>query len=504
METSTTNNPQNRSFGVHGVRLKHFEQVVASILPTVQPDYVILPPAPVVVNNKNNNNWPFDKLPKSARVLGDCKGQLKDPIRAARKEGQLRSMLRCILKLLPESARSASSSGGSSSSSSSSDGVDASNNNNSRPPFHICDFGGGSGHLGIPLALLLPHCRIVVVDLQRKSLELMHQKADQVAKECQKERPKNNTDDPSEPTPSSAFPNDPRFRNCQGPLTNLYSFFGPVEDYTESFDMALALHLCGEATDVTLRRAVQVQAAAMVVAPCCVGKLSKKVLNPSIYHATGSNIPTVQYPQSSTFCQLVQKQDDWDALVKAADYSDVEEFRTTRNATRRTAKALLETDRRLFLQQHGYQTALMRMDPWEVTPKNDIVCVWRDGQFDFLPDVECQADVKHATNHLLSPPNQDGNNDPVDAVDWSGEEEQETRKTIQDFLDRTCDLEDKMEQVFMFPTKMGGRRRKLIHFVAGQLNLAHWSEGSKDREKTVAVARRGRRKRDQSKLSTSL
>lgn len=468
MATSSNDNPQNRSFGVHGVRLKHFEQVVASILPTVQPDYVTLPPAPV-----EDDNWPFDKLPQSARVLGDCRGQLKDPVRAARKEGQLRSMLRCILKLLPESASDAS---------------------NSRP-FNICDFGGGSGHLGIPLALLLPHCRIVVVDLQRKSLDLMHHKADQVAKECQAQN------DSSETTPS-AFPDDPRFRNCQGPLQNLYSFYGPVEDYTESFDMALALHLCGEATDVTLRRAVQVQAAAMVVAPCCVGKLSKKVLNPNVYHATGSNIATVQYPQSSTFCQLVQNQDDWDALVKAADYSDVEEFRTTRNATRRTAKALLETDRRLFLQQHGYQTALMRMDPWEVTPKNDIVCVWRDGNFDFLPDVECQADVKHATNHLLSPPNKDNNDDPVDAVDWSGEEEQEVRKTIQDFLDRTCDLEDKMEQIFLFPTKMGGRKRKLIHFVAGQLDLAHWSEGSKDREKTVAVARRGRRKRDQSKLST--
>jgi hypothetical protein len=466
--TTSNKNPQNNSFGVHGVRLKHFEQVVASILPTVQPEYVTLPPAPV-----KDENWPFDKLPQSARVLGDSMGQLKDPVRAARKEGQLRSMLRCILKVLPESASDAS---------------------NSRP-FHICDFGGGSGHLGIPLALLLPYCRIVVVDLQRKSLDLMHHKADQVAKECQAQN------DPSEATPS-AFPDDPRFRNCQGPLKNLYSFHGPVEDYTESFDMALALHLCGEATDVTLRRAVQVQAAAIVVAPCCVGKLSKKVLNPSIYHATGSNIPTVQYPQSTTFCQLVQNQDDWDALVKAADYSDVDLLRTTRNATRRTAKALLETDRRLFLQQHGYQTALMRMDPWEVTPKNDIVCVWRHGNFDFLPDVECQADVKHATNHLLSPPNKDNNNNPVDAVDWSGEEEQEIRKTIQGFLDRTCDLEDKMEQVFLFPTKMGGRRRKLIHFVAGQLDLAHWSEGSKDRDKTVAVARRGRRKRDQSKLST--
>jgi hypothetical protein len=134
------------------------------------------------------------------------------------------------------------------------------------------------------------------------------------------------------------------FSRCgkDGILTNIYSFHGP---FHETFDLAIALHLCGEATDVALRRAESVNAAGIVVAPCCVGKLSTKAMNPDIYHATGkhisesrllygktfdlnnplmtiifltkgSNEATVSYPISSVFCELVTDQNDWDALSK--------------------------------------------------------------------------------------------------------------------------------------------------------------------------------------------
>jgi hypothetical protein len=471
--TSPANNknPQNHSIGVHGVRLKHFEQVVANVLPTVQPDYMCLPPN--LNSLQDDDDWPFSKLPKSARVLGTNPGQLKDPQRAARKEGQLRSMLRCILRLVP---------------------------NDDKKPFTIVDFGGGSGHLGIPLALLLPQCRIIVVDLRKRSLDLMHEKASFVAQEllAKEQLPR----EESSGIIPSFVPSNPAFHPCgkDGVLGNLFSYHGPVENYTDTFDMALALHLCGAATDVTLRKAAAVQAAAIVVAPCCVGKLSKKVRNPDVYLATGQNISTVTYPQSLAFCQLIPKENDWDALVKAADYSNEQESRTSRNATRRTAKALLETDRQMFLEDnHQYKTALMRMDPWEVTPKNDILVAWKPESIINMeevfskPDLECQADVEVAKSHLLYPLSASQG----ESSDWTKVEEQAIRQTVQDFLDRTESMQDKMDQVFIFPTRMGGRTRKLIHFVAGQLNLAHWSVGSKDSDKTVAVARRGQRKRKQ-------
>lgn len=348
-------------------------------------------------------------------------------------------------------------------------------------------------------------------------------------------------------------------------IPNLWTFHGPAQTFSESssangdsfacsidFDMAIALHLCGEATDVVLRLAGERQVAAIVVAPCCVGKLqqqhgrSSNNNNPYVFQATGQNAPTVQYPQSAAFAQCMQSTTtststttttrqqqlyDWDALAKAADYSDNEgECRTARNATRRTAKALLETDRRLFLQEtYQYKTALTRMQPWEATPKNDILVAWKqrhgddyhnswsapvesDGG-DPIPnqtDLECQADIQLTTDHLLGTKlcqaslestataesasassttmkavALDKNKD--DSVDWTREEMEDIRQQLADFLARTGNKEN---EKLVFPTGMGGRRRKLVHYMAEQMNLAHWCEGSKNAEKTVAVRRR--------------
>ncbi len=469
---ATSKSSQQR-YGVHGVRLKHFEQVLADILPSVQPNYVSLPPPPL---SNNATLWPFDRLPASARVFGNNPGQLPKIERATRKEQQLQSMLRCILQLIPSHHEKESS-------------------------FTIVDFGGGSGHLGIPLALLLPECRVIVVDLGKRSLDLMHEKAELVMREI-KEDSSLSIHKSKLPIPSWVEI-DPAFRCCgrDGILENLLSFHGPVENYTGPIDMALALHLCGQATDVTLRKAASVDAVAIILAPCCVGKLSQQVRNPDVFHATGQNIATVSYPQSSTFCQLISQQADWDALVKAADYSNEQESRTSRNATRRTAKALLETDRRLFLETtYNYRTALMRMDPWEATPKNDILVAWNPQKIQIhdtfaIPDLDCMADLDVVTAQLLKP-SAGSSSIAVDNSDWTKGEEKDIEDQIQNFLNRTADTEDKMDQVFIFPTRMGGRKRKLIHFVARRLDLAHWCVGDKDSEKSVAIARRGQRRRE--------
>lgn len=564
--SNSRNNPQNVEFGVHGVRLKHFEQVMANILPTVAPNYVCLPPIPVSSSSSRDSNadddkpeseWPFNissngtssrasssYFPiKLARVWGDLPGQLSNYKRAMRKESQIRSMLRCIFPLVPLIRR----------------------HRHRRPPT-IVDFGGGSGHLSIPLALLFPDCLVIVVDLNERSLNLLHEKTKAVQEALSQEKPQQEQqhyketstterDECKSSSPSHSLledakisenmRSDARFRRC---LTNLYSFYGPVEDFDEPFEMALALHLCGEATDVGLRKAAMKGATAMVVAPCCVGKLSKRALNPDVYHATGSNVATVSYPQSEIFCRLIgtrnektdttqQAEEDWNALAKAADYSNEGEVRTSRNATRRTAKALLEKDRQLFLEtMYGYRTALTRMEPLEATPKNDILIAWKTTpsmtdkmednnscdddlhlfQLFGRPDDASQSDIHVAKSHLLLCTNTKNIDDstnlgngaaalrkdltqnvtPRSSNDWTQEEEMAVQKAIDKFLETTKDMDDALNQVLIFPTRMGGRKRKLIHFVAGQKGLAHWSVGYKDRDKTVAVARRGQRHRN--------
>ena len=526
MNPTATKQTCKTAVGVHGLRLKRFEEVVAKLLEaSVEPEYVLLPPPPPVfgedINNSSNtaaqDDWLFSKLPSCARVVGNH----PHAKRARNKEGQLLSMLRGILHLLPSSSFSSL----------------AINENEKNRPTTIVDFGGGSGHLGIPLALLLPHCKIIVVDFNERSIALLHEKAKAVIQQAEAEQdppkrqryeglrsklPNNNTNLQSNSALDLAC-----CGQHGGILGNLFTYCGPVEQFIgEPVDVAIALHLCGEATDVCLRTAIRERASSIVVAPCCVGKLSGNAFNPDVFHATGQNMATVSYPQSKLFRTILatdqpgyKTQQDWNALAKAADYSDETEFRTSRNASRRTAKALLETDRRFFLQDHhGYNTALAKMDPLEVTPKNDILVAWKPELFpeqensrlkDLFgrPDKESKADIGVTKTHLLPSSNKNKNTSPefssgkkqkqqptnIDRNDWTLEEETEIEAKITAFF-KTCSgggggENQTKDETLVFPTRMGGRKRKLIHFVAERLNLAHWGQGKKVSEKTVAVAK---------------
>ncbi len=510
---SSTSQTCKTPVGVHGLRLKRFEEVVAKLLEaSIEPEFVLLPQPPSLSKGDTNNadgydaeDWLFSKLPQSARVVGNH----PHPKRAKNKEGQLLSMLRGILSLVPPSSASPST--------------------QSKRPTTIVDFGGGSGHLGIPLALLLPDCKIIVVDFNERSISLLHEKAQKVIQEVESEADEHRqllySKCVSNFSETDRIPSQLDLARCgkqKGTLGNLFTFCGPVEQFVgEPLDLALALHLCGEATDVGLRTAIRERAAAIVVAPCCVGKLSGNAFNPDVFHATGQNNATISYPQSQTFQKILSEnqpgykiQQDWNALAKAADYSDETEFRKARNATRRIAKALLETDRRLYLQGVGYTTALAKMDPLEVTPKNDILLAWRPESFGESKNAElksvfgtidkdCENDIGVTKAHLLSshdksippsPEESSSNNNKkrkqpatatttTDRNDWTHEEEAEIETQITAFLDSTPD------QILVFPTRMGGRKRKLIHFVAERLNLAHWGQGKKVSEKTVAVAK---------------
>ena len=243
--------------GVNGVRLKHFEKVVASLLstsgdPPVTPLYVQLPPLPAAAacnkhastNDKSDptatTTWPFDGLPPAARVWGNLPGQLPQPVRATRKEEQVRSMLRCILPLLPPAPATSKQAA-----------VE-------EDPYTIVDFGGGSGHLSIPLALGRPDCRVICVDLGTRSLDLLHQKAahcccqDGVSENGKAAAPPSSI---KQQAPNGAPKQKPSFCLQSTAIPNLFTFHGAAEAFTGVFHMAVALHLCGEATDVVLRLA---------------------------------------------------------------------------------------------------------------------------------------------------------------------------------------------------------------------------------------------------------
>lgn len=115
---------------------------------------------------------------------------------------------------------------------------------------HIVDFGGGTGALAVPLAKMMPDCSVTIVDVSKHSLGIAVKRAREAG------------------------------------LTNLSTWHGDIRDFKTVFDLGLALHACGEASDLALEACV-CAGARFVVSPCCVGKLSDARKNNVTWNASG-------------------------------------------------------------------------------------------------------------------------------------------------------------------------------------------------------------------------
>ena len=483
--------------------------------------------------------WPFDKstnLPScgcvrgGGSVSGDRKpkktktgkdiggvGDVFNHQRAWRKEMQLANMIQCVLALLPDHVRHHSA--------------------DSKPQkkYRIVDFAGGTGHLAVPLALLLPQCEVVCVDLKKWSLDLLHRRVDGVVANGDGNEDVEDLDKNTQNGQHKQPCNSNIFQVSQK-VPNLSSYLGSIQSYTDDFDIGISLHACGEASDCVLRKCLE-KKASWVVCSCCCGKLRRDALNPYTFQSTGGNEKEVLYPQSKTLASFMSTKvennrncDDesirrvesakrFDEIAKAADYSELGDVRKPRNACRRAAKSLVEWDRLLYCKEYDaadntVHVVLTRMVPWESSTKNDILMGWYDpscnpyryrGVSDVckrngdsvsnMPpdDPSPQVDFQIALQHLFGGTSHENDKDSVTVVtcdqnDWSAEEVTEIQMQLETFMNNYA------EKTLRFHPGMGSRKRKLIHFVAEKMGLRHWGEGKKDGEKIVVVARRQRSK----------
>ena len=204
---------------------------------------------------------------------------------------------------------------------------------------HIVDFAGGSGQVGLPLAALLPWAKVTVVELKKQSLDIARERA------------------------------------AAASLSNVAFFEGDLCSFAQPFDLGMALHACGAASDLVLQACVAARAR-FVVCPCCTGKLSASRRDNYRQRATnGSEAPRVQYPLSATF-ETTLTAEQYDHLACAADVSDAFLLDGPRGLLRRLCKAYLELDRQLWAREQGYETCVTRMHRRDATPKADIVYGW--------------------------------------------------------------------------------------------------------------------------------
>ncbi|KAL3288915.1 hypothetical protein HHI36_003360 [Cryptolaemus montrouzieri] len=189
----------------------------------------------------------------------------------------------------------------------------------------IVDFCSGSGHLGLLLAFLLPKCQIILVENKEKSLDRAIERIETLN------------------------------------LGNVVIVQSNLDYFCANFDIGVSLHACGTATDLVMQTCVKNQAH-FVCCPCCYGGIK------------GCHL--VNYPRSLTFSNLnVFTYEDYLSLAHAADQThDVENAKTKQGYM---CMDIIDTDRKLYAENLGYDVFLGKLQPVTCTNKNNlIVGIW--------------------------------------------------------------------------------------------------------------------------------
>lgn len=259
-------------------------------------------------------------------------------------------------------------------------------------------------------------------------------------------------------------------RAREAALLNFDTLCKDIVDLDISFQVAVALHACGGASDVVVAKAMHV-GAALVLAPCCVGGVVAKKGNVT-GNAVGCKVEDpvtggcVRWQDAkSEKMRATLREGEFRVLARAADVGE----HGADDEWRRVAKMLVEEDRALWLREGGYQTRLVKMRPLDCTPKNDVLVAWKGGGAEWDVDVQMGQFLKAVT---------DGSVIRGLGVD----------KVLQVEAVLMREVCDSGAGEFWFPPGLGKRRRKIVHAVAESMGLFHESVGN-GKERRVCVKR---------------
>jgi len=202
-------------------------------------------------------------------------------------------------------------------------------------PVRVVEFCSGSGHIALPLAAVLGPTLVtcICVDLNEVAIGLAKERAE-----------------------AAALPVEPLCMTVGG-------FRQRVLQGGNMFDVGVALHACGAASDSSMEACLQCDAA-FVICPCCVGKVNHA--GAANYTETEGGLD-LQYPRSVAFRNLLSHQ-EYTAVASAADWHD----QVPQQDARRQAKAVVEADRAAHAEECGYRVVQAQMPIW-CTPKNDVL-----------------------------------------------------------------------------------------------------------------------------------
>ena len=209
-------------------------------------------------------------------------------------------------------------------------------------PAHIVDFCASSGHVALPAVAVLAEQGVTVEinDLRERPIDIARKRI-------------------------AALPPALRAR-CTARVFSTETRMGP-------FDIGVALHACGVATDVVLETCLR-QRAAFVLIPCCVGRLAQKNRGRNAQASlpkTEAFLKCADLPKSSKWCDALSS-DEAKALARAGDCTARDKL-TADDRERRACKTVIDGDRLALAAERGYTASHFVMRPFGITPKNDVI-----------------------------------------------------------------------------------------------------------------------------------
>ncbi|NWX43826.1 GSTCD protein, partial [Steatornis caripensis] len=188
-----------------------------------------------------------------------------------------------------------------------------------KPGDVIVDFCSGGGHVGIVLAHMMPSCQVVLIENKELSLIRAKDRSDELG------------------------------------LNNIWFIQANLDYFNGTFNIGVALHACGVATDMVIEHCIKARAA-FVISPCCYGFIQNTV--------------KFKYPQSHQFKDILSYKEHM-ILCRFADQTALQ-LPPERRLIGKQCMGLVDLDRAWAAEERNYAVQVISMEPESCSPKNNM------------------------------------------------------------------------------------------------------------------------------------
>uniref|UniRef100_A0A8C5LKB1 Glutathione S-transferase C-terminal domain-containing protein n=1 Tax=Leptobrachium leishanense TaxID=445787 RepID=A0A8C5LKB1_9ANUR len=189
-----------------------------------------------------------------------------------------------------------------------------------KPGDTIVDFCSGGGHVGIVLAHMLPLCQIILIENKEESLLRAKVRSNELG------------------------------------LPNIWFIQANLDYFIGKFNIGVALHACGVATDMVIEHCIKA-IAAFIICPCCYGFIQNTV--------------KTTFPRSKQFQNVLSYKEHM-VLCRFADQTAVQ-LPPERRLIGKQCMGLVDLDRSWVAEEYGYNVKVISMEPETCSPKNNLI-----------------------------------------------------------------------------------------------------------------------------------